>query len=83
MNTAEIKIDLFRKIDTLKEKSLYEVYGLLLNFINKEKSIDEWDTLTKKQQEALKLGVHQLDKGEGVAHKTVMQSVRNKFLNGK
>lgn len=80
MNTAEIKIDLFRKIDALKEKNLQEAYELLLNFINEEKSISEWDSLTKQQQEALKLGVYQLDKGEGVAYNEVMNSVRKKNI---
>ena len=81
MNTAEIKMDLFRKIDALKEKNLQEAYGLLLNLINKEKSIDEWDNLTKQQQEALILGVRQLDNGEGIAHNMVMQTARKNFLN--
>ena len=49
MNASEIKIDLFRKIDALKDSRLKEVYGMFLNFINSKKEIDNWDSLTKEQ----------------------------------
>ena len=81
MNTAEIKIDLFRKLDSLKEKSLQEAYGLLLNYINGNYALDEWANLTPEQQDGIKLAVKQLDNGEGRKHNNVISDFRNRYLN--
>tara|TARA_R110001592_G_scaffold336614_2_gene622248 strand:- start:3515 stop:3748 length:234 start_codon:yes stop_codon:yes gene_type:complete len=77
MNSAEIKLDLFRKLDGLSGSKLQEAYGLLLNFIN-QNSADFWDDLTPKQQEAIKQGVKELDEGKGVPHDEIMQTLRAK-----
>lgn len=81
MNTAEMKIDLFRKLDSLKGNRLEEAYGVLLNFINSRNEIDEWQNLSSEQQNAIQLGIEQLDRGEGRKHKNVMSDFRNKFIN--
>ena len=81
MNTAELKIDIFKKLDSLKENRLEEAYGILLNFINKNVDVDEWDSLTPVQQSAIKFGVDQLDNGEGRKHNDVMSDIRKRFLN--
>ena len=81
MNTAEIKIDLFRKLDSLKGNSLQEAYGLILNYINSNRPLDEWDNLTPEQQEAIQIGINQLNNGEGRDHRNVITDLRNQFLN--
>ena len=81
MNAAEIKIDLFRKLDSLKGKRLEEVYGIILNYINGKTEIDEWQNLTIEQQSAIRQGVEQLDKGQGKNHKDVMSDMRKRFAN--
>lgn len=81
MNPAEIKIDLFRKLDSLKGNRLKEAYDLLLNFINNKNEIDEWANLSPDQQHAIQLGIKQLDKGEGRQHKDVVSHFRSKFIN--
>ena len=81
MNASEIKIDLFRKLDSLKGKRLEEAYGMLLNFINSKNEIDEWQDLSKEQQEEILLGVEQLDKGEGRSHKVVMADLRKRYTD--
>jgi len=81
MSAAELKIELFRKLDKLKENELKEAYGLLLNYINGDNEISDWKDLTKQQQEAIKLGIEQLNNGEGRSHKNVMSDFRNRFLD--
>ena len=81
MNTSEIKIDLFRKIDSLKDSRLKEVYVMLVNFINSKNENDEWESLTKEQQTAINVGIEQLNNGEGRKHNDVMSDFRNKFIN--
>jgi predicted transcriptional regulator len=81
MNAAEIKIELFRKLDSLKENRLEEAYGILINFINGKTGIDEWQNLTIEQQNAIQHGLDQLNRGEGRKHSQVMSDLRNKYLN--
>ncbi|WP_165750590.1 hypothetical protein [Cellulophaga sp. Z1A5H] len=81
MNSAEIKIDLFRKLDSLKGNRLEEAYGMLLNYINGKNELDDWQSLTKEQQNAIKFGVEQLDKGEGKKHSDVMSDIRKRYTN--
>ncbi len=82
MNAAEIKIDLFRKLDSLKGRRLEEAYGMLLNYINGKSEIDEWQDLTEEQQAAIRHGVEQLDQGLGRNHKDVMTDIRKRYANG-
>ena len=81
MNSAEIKIDLFRKLDSLKGKRLEEAYGILLNYINGKSEVDDWQNLTAEQQSAIRHGVEQLDNGQGKNHKDVMAEMRKRFTN--
>lgn len=81
MNSAEIKIDLFRKLDSLKENQLEEAYGMLLNYINGKKKLEDWQDLTQEQQDGIKLGIKQLDNGEGREHKKVMSDIRKRYKN--
>jgi hypothetical protein len=80
MNASEIKIDLFRKLDSLKGKRLEEAYGMLINFINSRNEIDEWQDLTIEQQAAIRIGIQQLDQGEGSKHNDVISDFRKRFV---
>lgn len=81
MNATEIKIELFRKLDSLDVKNLKEVYGLLLNYINTKNDYAEWNQLSDIQKNAIQIGLKQLDKGQGIAHKDIMKKYRNKYSN--
>lgn len=81
MNSAEIKIDLFRKLDSLKGNRLEEAYGVLLNYINGKNELDDWKSLTQEQQNAIKLGIEELDKGEGREHTKVMSDIRKRYTS--
>ncbi|WP_055437660.1 hypothetical protein [Lacinutrix algicola] len=81
MNSAEIKIDLFRKLDSLKGNRLEEAYGMLLNYINGKNELDDWQSLTQEQQDGIRFGVEQLDNGEGKKHSKVMSDIRKRYTN--
>jgi hypothetical protein len=81
MDSSQIKIDLFRKLDSLRGRNLEEAYGMLLNFINGKTQIDDWQNLSSEQKDALNLGIEQLDKGQGRNHGSVMTDIRKRFLN--
>lgn len=82
MDASEIKINLFRKLDTLRGRRLEEAYGLLLNFINSKSEIDDWQNLTSEQKDAIQLGIEQLNNGQGRDHKTVLTDIRKRYSNG-
>lgn len=81
MNASEIKLDLFRKLDSLKENRLEEIYGKLINLINSNSEINDWDNLTIKQKEAIHEGVKELDNGKGRNHKKIMSDLRKRYLD--
>lgn len=81
MNAAEIKIDLFRKLDSLQGNKLEEAYGILINYLNGKSELDNWQNMTIEQQAAIHHGIEQLDRGEGKAHDEVMLGLRKKYLN--
>jgi hypothetical protein len=81
MNPAEIKIDLFRKLDSLKGSNLIEAYGLLLNHINGSKNLSDWDNLSSEQKNAIKIGLTQLEDKKGRSHTNVISDLRNRFIN--
>ena len=76
MTASEIKIDLFRKIDALKDSRLEEVYGMFINFINSNNEIDDWESLTKEQLN--NRGEREIQKG---IEKITSQSESFAFLN--
>lgn len=46
MTKSDLKLKLFREIDSLEKERLEELYGVFLNFINGKKDIDDWHKLT-------------------------------------
>lgn len=81
MSTAEIKLDLFRKIDALDSKNLEKVYGYLLNFINSTLEVNEWDDMPQNHKDAILSGIRELDDGLGIDHDDVIKKYRKKFGN--
>ena len=80
MSTAEIKLKLFREIDTLDKSKLEQVYGLLFNFLNKETDIEEWDSLSQAQQNGLVQAAAEFDDEEGIDHQSIMDKFRKKYV---
>ena len=81
MNAAEIKLDLFRKLDGLQGDRLKEAYGILLNYVNGQKEDSEWKALTDEQRSALLSGIKQLDAGKGKSHINILAEMREKYNN--
>lgn len=79
MNSAEIKMDLFRKLDSLKGNRLEEAYGMLMNYINGKTDFDDWQNMTLEQQTAIEQGIYQLEKGEGRRHENVISEIRARY----
>ena len=81
MNLAELKLDLFRKIDSLDKSKLEEAYGILLNFINSKNDYKEWDNLTDTQKDAIIFGLNELNEGLGIKNEEILKKYRKKYPN--
>lgn len=78
MSTAELKLDLFRKLDNLNGIKLKEAYGLLINYLNKTAPSDFWDELNDAEKNAIDEGISQLDSGRSYSYEEVRDGIRKK-----
>jgi hypothetical protein len=81
MTIAELKLKIFRQIDSLEKNRLEELYGVLKNFINGKKDIDDWDMLTEEQKEGIMNAIDEIDSGKGIPHQKVMAKIRKNYLH--
>jgi hypothetical protein len=81
MTISDLKLRIFRQIDSLEKNKLEEFYGLLMNYINGQKDISDWDNLSSNQKQGILDAIDQLDSGKGISNKTVFDKFRKKYLN--
>ncbi len=81
MTTSELKIKIFRQIDTLEKSKLENLYGALINYFNGEKDITEWDKLSENQKQGLFDAMDEIDAGKKVLSKIVIDKFRKKYSN--
>ena len=79
MSTAELKLKLFREIDTLEKSKLEQVYGLLLHFIHKQKDTEEWNSISPEQQKGLLDAMEEMNSSQGIDHSVIMDNYRKKY----
>ena len=79
MTVSDLKLKIFRQIDSLEKNRLEEFYGLLLNYINGKKDISDWDRFTLAQKQGLMDAIDQLDSGKGISHNDVIDKLRKKY----
>lgn len=79
MSVANIKIKLIKEIDSLDNKNIEELYGIVMNFINGQKESENWDSLSDTQKAAIESGIKQLDQGQSITHEKVMKELKKKY----
>ena len=79
MDASELKLRIFREIDSLEKGKLQEIYGYVQNYIRGNKDIDEWDSFSLAQQEGIREAINDLDKGIGIVHEDVIAKYRKKY----
>ncbi len=78
MNAAELKIKIFRQLDSFDISKLEDFYGVMQNYINSKKDIDEWVGVTDEEKQGIEAAIKELDSGKGIAHTQVMHKFRKK-----
>ena len=75
MNTAETKLDLFRRIDNLKDSELERVYQAFLSLLPSSEKY----ALTNSEKKAIEQALDYSTKGETHGHESVMEEAKTKY----
>ena len=81
MTVSDLKLRIFRQIDSLEKNRLEEFYGVLLNYINGQKDISDWNKLTTNQKQGILDAIDEIDSGKGIANKAVLDKFRKRYSN--
>jgi len=79
MTVSELKLKIFRQIDSLEKNRLEELYGVLINFFNGQKDIGDWEKLTEEQKKGIIDAIDEIDSGKGIPHEKILERIRKKF----
>lgn len=75
MNSAEIKLDLFRRIDSIKESDLEKIYIDFLKLLNTRLPYK----LSNDEKAAIDEALEANQKGETFSHEEVVDEAKRKF----
>ena len=81
MTVSDLKLKIFRQIDSLEKSRLEEFYGLLLNYVNGKKDVSDWDKLSAAQKQGILDAIEDVDSEKGIEHKVVIDKFRKKYFN--
>jgi hypothetical protein len=81
MTVSDLKLKIFKQIDSLEKSRLEEFYGLLMNYVNGKKDIADWDKLSETQKQGILDAIDELDSKKGVSNKVVIDKFRKKYSN--
>ena len=79
MSTEEMKLSIFRQVDALDGSKLKELYGLVQNFINSQRSEEEWMGVTDYEKEGIEASLQELNEGKSIYHNDVIGKARKKY----
>jgi len=79
MTVSDLKLRIFRQIDSLEKRKLEEFYGVLLNYINGQKDISDWDKFTATQKQGILDAIDEVESGKGIPNKDVLDKFRKKY----
>ena len=79
MTVSDLKLRIFREIDSLEKNKLEEFYGLMMNYINGKRDISDWEKLSTSQKQGILDAIDELESGKGIANKTVLDKYRKKY----
>ena len=81
MTVSDLKLKIFRQIDSLEKNRLEELYGVLSNFINDQNRGNDLGKLTNEQWQGIVDAIDEIDSGQGIPHEEVMFEIRKKYSN--
>lgn len=79
MEAAELKLRLFRQIDSLEKTKLQELFELFNIFMNNNMGINDWEDMSEEQREGIFEAINELDEGRGTVNEKVIAKYRKKY----
>lgn len=76
MTPTELKLDLFKKLDSFDETKIERIYGSILNIFNESETYEEWDLISEKEQARTIKSEEQFYNGQYKQHNEII----SKFL---
>jgi len=83
MTVSDLKLKIFRQIDSLEKNRLEELYGVLINYINGQKDDSDWNKLTEEQKQGIYDAIEEIESGKGIPNEAVISKVRRKYRNAQ
>lgn len=83
MKTTELKQKLIRKLENLEESQMEELYGLVLNWLNGKKEVEEWALLSEPEKQGIIEAIEEIDSGYGQSHADVVNEMRKTHPNAR
>lgn len=77
MNTSDIKLELFRKIDSLSDEEIKRCYNPILSLLN---TSDQY-TLNSKEKKAIEEALGYSKKGKTLSHDEVIEEAKKRYPN--
>jgi len=79
VTVSDLKLKIFRQIDSLEKNRLEKLYGVLLNYTNEKKGPDDWERLTEEQKQGIFDAIEEIELGKGVTNQNVISKIRKKY----
>jgi hypothetical protein len=81
MTVSDLKLKIFRQIDSLEKNRLEEFYGLMQNYLNSKKELSDWAKLSESQKKGIFDAIDEIESGKGKPSKAVIDKFRKKYSN--
>ncbi len=81
MSTEELKLQIFRQVDTLDRSKLKEFYGVMLNYLNSNIDTAEWIGVSDIEQHGIEEAIKEMNGNKGIANEQVMVNMKNKYIH--
>lgn len=79
MNASELKVRIFKEVDSLDKNKLEEIYGYILNFLNSKKDLNDWESLSQSQKQGIIKAIDEIKTGKEIPHEQVINHFRKKY----
>jgi hypothetical protein len=79
MSTEELKLQMFRQIDSLEGQKLRELYGVVQNYLSSKVDPGEWVGVSNDHQASILEAIEELDQGKSKPHSELMSQLRLKY----
>ncbi|HKJ80980.1 MAG TPA: hypothetical protein VJ954_03070 [Ignavibacteriaceae bacterium] len=81
MTVSDLKLKIFRQIDSLEKNRLEEFYGLMQNYLNSKKDLSDWAKLSEGQKKGIFDAIDEIESGKGKPSEAVIDKFRKKYSN--